>query len=176
MTPNLEPSTAVHCRSPRAERCYQSLRMTIVQLPRSRFQSHYREGALGVVVNPQIDVGALVGGPARPRTAQHDRRDAFDLRDAGNNLADYFVDFALSGHASSISRTTKSSNEHEPDFENSSCLPTYRRWPAPRASARPPHRATPAISRFACRAADGSKTSSRKIPRYHRADPRADSR
>src|SRR5271154_791472 len=92
MPPNLEPSTTVHGRSPRAERRHQSLRMTIVQLLRSRFQSHYREGPLGVVVNPQIDIGALVRRPASPRTAQHDRRDALDLRDAGNNLADYFVD------------------------------------------------------------------------------------
>jgi hypothetical protein len=87
--------------------------MTIVQLLRSRSQSHCREGPLGAVVNPQIDIGSLVSRPARPRTTEHNRRDAFDLRDAGNNLADYFVDFALSGHASSISRTTKSSNEHE---------------------------------------------------------------
>ena len=126
MPPNLKPSTTVHRRSPRAEWRYQSLRMTIVQLLRSRFQSHCREGTLSVVVNPQIDIGVLVSSPARPRTAQHDRRDALDLRDASNDLADYFVDFALSGHASSISRTTKSSNEHEPDL-NSSCLPTYQR-------------------------------------------------
>src|SRR5580692_976012 len=170
MPPDLEPSTTVHCRSPRAERRYQSVGMTIVQLLRSRFQSHCREGSLGVVVNPKIDIGAFVSRPARPRTTEHNRRDAFDLRDVGNNLADYFVDFALSGHASSISRTTKSSNEHEPDL-NSSCLPTYQRWPARRASSRPPHRATPAISRFAWRAADGSKTDLRKIPRCRRADP-----
>src|SRR5271155_5381584 len=175
MPSNLEPSTTVHGRSPRAERRYQSRRMTIVQFLRSRFQSHCREGTLGVVVNPQIDIGALVGGPPRPRTAKHNRHDTFDVRDAGNNLADYFVDFALSGHASSISRTTKSSNEHGPDL-NSSCWPTYRRLPARRASSRPPRRATPAISRFACRAADGSKTDSRRIPRCRRADPRADSR
>src|SRR5580704_9484712 len=109
---------------------------------------------LGAVVNPQIDIGSLVGSPARPRTAQHNLRDALDLRDASNDLADYFVYFALSGHPSSISRTTKSSNEHEPDL-NSRCLPTYQRWSARRASSRPPHRAAPAISRFAWRAADG---------------------
>jgi hypothetical protein len=175
MALNLEPSTAVHRWSPRAERRYQSVRMTIVQLPCSRFQSHCRERTISVIVNPQIDIGSLVGSPARPRTAQHDRRDALDLRDASNDLADYFVDFALSGHASSISRTAKSSNEHEPD-SNFSCLPTYQRWPARRASSRPPHRAAPAIARFACRAADELKTNSRKIPRCHRADPRADSR
>src|SRR5271156_1892140 len=175
MPSNLEPSTTVHGRSPRAERRYQTLGMTIVQLLRSRFQSHCREGMLGVGVNPQIDIGPLVSRPPRPRTAQHNRRDALDLRDASNNQADYFVDFALSGHASSIGCTTKSSNEHEPDL-NSSCWPTYRRWPARRASSRPRHRAAPAISRFAWRAADGLKTNSRKIPRCRRADPRADSR
>src|SRR5271165_1006154 len=98
MPSNLEPSATVHGRSPRAERRYQILCMTIVQLVRGRFQSHYREGMLGVVVNPQIDIGTLVSSPARPRTAQHDRRDTLDLRDASNDLADYFVDFALSGH------------------------------------------------------------------------------
>jgi len=87
--------------------------MTIVQLLRSRFQSHCREGSLGVVVNPKIDIGAFVSRPARPGTAQHNRRDALDLRYASNNLADYFVDFALSGHASSIGCPTKLSNEHD---------------------------------------------------------------
>jgi hypothetical protein len=66
---------------------------------------------LRVVIDSQIDVRMFVGGAACSRSAEHDRVDAVDLRDAGNYLSEYLVDFELSGHPSRLGCSSESSND-----------------------------------------------------------------
>jgi hypothetical protein len=65
MAPNLEPSAAVHRRSPLAKRSHQSIKMTIVKLLRSRSQSRRREWIGAGVIDSEIDIRSFIRVTAR---------------------------------------------------------------------------------------------------------------
>ena len=53
----------------------------------------------------------LVGGAAGARSTEHDRGNAVELRNARDNLAQYFFDLLGTSHAASVGRASNAGNE-----------------------------------------------------------------
>ena len=63
----------------------------------------------------EIDIRSFVGSSARSRSAEHDRLNAVYLRDAADDLTEYFFDSALIRHPPSLGCAALFSNVAEPN-------------------------------------------------------------
>jgi hypothetical protein len=92
MAVNHEPSSAVHARSPRAERSHQTAAMFVVKLLGGALEVGDSERPARVVIDPEIEVRMLVRGAAGARSSQHDCLHAADARRALDDSIDHVAD------------------------------------------------------------------------------------